>query len=45
MTLRCPQCETTAVQIVSSNGAEYPETRIEKYECEIGHEFTEVLTA
>jgi hypothetical protein len=45
MSLRCPDCDTPAVEIVDSNGAEYPETRIEWYECENGHEFRKVLTA
>jgi len=45
MSLRCPDCDSPAVEIVNSNGAEYPETRVETYECDNGHEFKKVLTA
>ena len=45
MTLRCNVCDGVVV-LVDDNGAEYPETRIEHYECdECGHEQTEVLVA
>lgn len=45
MTLRCTACNGI-VELVDSNGAEYPETRVEIYECEeCGHEQREVLTA
>ncbi len=45
MTLQCPACGSHAVRIVDSNGAEYPETRLETYECECGHTFNITLTA
>jgi len=45
MTLRCNVCDGP-VKIVDDNGAKYPQTRIEHYECEVcGHKQTEVLTA
>lgn len=45
MTLRCPKCNG-AVRLTDDNGAEYPETRVEFYECQqCGHEFRKVLTA
>lgn len=45
MTLRCEACGGPVV-IVGDNGAEYPQTRVERYECDqCGHEQTEVLTA
>jgi len=31
--------------MIDSNGASYPETRVETYECECGYEFNKVLTA
>lgn len=44
MTLRCEVCNGV-VELVQDNGAEYPETRIEWYECEeCGHEQQQVLT-
>ncbi|WP_254535252.1 hypothetical protein [Halomarina litorea] len=46
MTLTCPDCGTVDVELVGSNGAEYPETRVERYECcECGRSFTKTLTA
>jgi hypothetical protein len=45
MSLRCPDCKSPAVHIIDTNGAEYPETRVETYECDHGHEFKKVLTA
>jgi DNA-directed RNA polymerase subunit M/transcription elongation factor TFIIS len=44
--MTCPSCGTTNWHVVDSNGAEYPETRIEFCECqECGHEFRNVLVA
>lgn len=46
MTLRCPSCETVDIEMTGDNGAEYPQTRVEFYECRgCGHEFREVLAA
>lgn len=45
MTLTCPDCGGYDVELVGDNGAEYPETRVEFYECACGHEFRKVLTA
>lgn len=46
MTLRCDVCDCTHVELVDDNGAEYPETRVEFYECQqCGHESRTVLTA
>ena len=46
MTLRCPDCDCTDVELVWDNGAQYPETRVEKFECaDCGHTFRQVLTA
>jgi hypothetical protein len=45
MTLSCP-CGGTDVELVDDNGAEYPNTRVEFYECHrCGDEFKKVLTA
>ena len=45
MTLRCNACNGI-VELVADNGAEYPGTRVEFYECEeCGHEQREVLVA
>lgn len=45
MTLRCNACDG-AVRLIDDNGAEYPETRAEFYECQAcGHEQRTVLTA
>jgi len=45
MTLRCNVCDGP-VRITDDNGAEYPETRVEFYECQdCGHEQKKVLTA
>ncbi|QKY16417.1 hypothetical protein [Halorubrum sp. CBA1229] len=46
MSLTCPDCGAPEVELVDDNGAEYPETRVEFYECEVcHHEFRKVLTA
>lgn len=46
MTLRCRACDAVEVELVDDNGAEYPEARVEFYECEVcGHEFRKVLIA
>lgn len=46
MTLTCPACDSVDVDLVDDNGAEFPETRVEFYECrQCGWEFKEVLTA
>jgi DNA-directed RNA polymerase subunit M/transcription elongation factor TFIIS len=46
MTLSCPGCGTIDIELVDDNGAEYPETRVEFYEChDCGNEFRKVLTA
>jgi len=46
MTLTCPHCESSAVELYDDNGAEYPQTRVEFYDCkQCGAEFSEVLTA
>lgn len=46
MTLSCPDCGCTDVELVDDNGAEYPETRVEFYECaDCGKRFQKVLTA
>lgn len=45
MTLTCP-CGGRDVELVGDNGAEYPNTRVEFYECHhCGNEFKNVLTA
>jgi Zn ribbon nucleic-acid-binding protein len=46
MTLSCPACQCIDVELVDDNGATYPETRVEFYECaDCGHEFKQVLSA
>ena len=46
MTLTCPACDGHDIELTDDNGAEYPETRVEFYECHhCGHEFRKVLTA
>jgi DNA-directed RNA polymerase subunit M/transcription elongation factor TFIIS len=46
MTLRCPACDCVDVELVNDNGAEYPQTRVEFYEChQCGNEFKQVLAA
>ena len=46
MTLRCSVCDCVDVQLVGDNGAEFPETRVERYECaDCGNEFRKVLSA
>lgn len=46
MTLECPQCGCIDVEMAGDNGAKYPQTRVEFYECHgCGHEFREVLVA
>lgn len=45
MTRACDACSGT-VEIIKDNGADYPETRWEVYECvACGHRQSEVLTA
>jgi DNA-directed RNA polymerase subunit M/transcription elongation factor TFIIS len=45
MTLTCPNGHRD-VELYDDNGAEYPETRVEFYEClRCGAKFQEVLTA
>jgi len=45
MTLRCEACNRI-LELVDDNGAEYPETRVEFYECEeCSHEQRKVLIA
>lgn len=45
MTLSCPCCGVVDVAPEGDNGAEYPETRVEFYECQAcGHLFRHVLT-
>jgi DNA-directed RNA polymerase subunit RPC12/RpoP len=45
MTLRCEHCGGVVI-LVADNGAEYPQTRVEFYECdECGHEQREMLVA
>lgn len=45
MTLTCPN-DHPDIELVNDNGAEYPETRIEWYECAAcGARFRKVLTA
>jgi len=45
MTLRCQDCDGP-VELVADNGAEYPQTRVEFFECQhCGHQQREVLTA
>lgn len=44
--MRCPDCRCTDMRLASDNGAEYPETRVEWYECQdCGTEKKKVLTA
>jgi DNA-directed RNA polymerase subunit M/transcription elongation factor TFIIS len=46
MTLTCPKCDCYDIELFNDNGAEYPQTRVEFYECHgCGHEFRKVLTA
>jgi len=46
MTLSCPQCDCIDIEMTDDNGAEYPQTRVEFYECrDCGNEFRKVLTA
>jgi hypothetical protein len=46
MTLCCPTCECVDVALVDDNGAQFPETRVEFYECRgCSREFREVLAA
>ncbi|MXR52327.1 hypothetical protein GRX03_12025 [Halovenus sp. WSH3] len=46
MTLSCPACGCTDVTMVADNGAEYPQTRVEFYQCvDCSERFREVLTA
>lgn len=43
--MTCPECGSSAWQVVGSNDAEFPETRVEFCECECGAEFRQVLVA
>lgn len=44
MTILCPECGCVDVKVIGDNGAEYPETRVEFYECQrCDHEFSKVL--
>jgi len=46
MTLHCPACQSVDVVLDEDNGAEYPETRVEWYECnQCGNYWRKVLTA
>lgn len=46
MTLTCPACNAQEIELAGDNGAEYPETRVEFYECDAcGNEWREVLSA
>ena len=46
MTLRCPARDCVDVKLVDDNGAEYPETRVEFFECaDCGHGFRKELSA
>jgi Zn ribbon nucleic-acid-binding protein len=45
VTLRCEACDGPVI-LVDDNGAEYPETRVEFYECDqCGHRQRKVLVA
>jgi len=44
--MTCENCGSTDWEILWDNGADYPETRIEKCSCNnCGHEFRNVLVA
>jgi len=44
--IRCPACDGTDMRLVADNGAQYPETRRERYECaDCGRSKTVVLSA
>lgn len=47
MTLKCPECNTTALSLKDDNGVVDPANgdRIEWYECERGHKFSYTLQA
>jgi len=46
MTLSCPDCGTIDVELTDDNGASYPQTRVEFYECcHCANTFKKVLTA
>ena len=46
MTIRCPACDCVDMQLIDHNGAQYPQTRRERYECaDCGREKTVVLSA
>lgn len=46
MTLTCPECDSVDVELKRDNGVEYPETRVEFYEClACHHRFRKVLSA
>jgi hypothetical protein len=45
MTIQC-DCGSSDVTLLWDNGAEFPETRVEKYECnDCGSSFRKLLTA
>jgi len=44
--MTCPNCQSSDWVVVDSNGADYPETRVEQCKCNnCENEFTNVLTA
>ena len=44
--MACPDCDSTNVEIVDDNGADFPETRVEFWECnQCGRHYREVLVA
>lgn len=46
MTLTCSTCGGGDIELTDTNGAEYPETLVEFYECRhCGNEFRTVLSA
>lgn len=46
MTLTCSACDSYDIELVDDNGAEFPETRVEWYDCRgCGHNFKKVLSA
>jgi len=42
--MTCPECGSSAWRVVDSNGAEYPEPRVEVCQCPCGNEFRQTLT-
>jgi Zn ribbon nucleic-acid-binding protein len=46
MTIHCATCGCADVRLIDDNGATYPETRVELYECaDCGHQQRKVLSA